>query len=258
MRLKLALFTLGFIATFLAACQKQLTTPTPIPVTEPFITGLIAPEFDQTTSDAVRRQMGQYLKVNTFTEYEAGSQLLLYLVSSGEFDQAKITLGSEETYHADVLYAYTLMSNQRVLVVPVVIGLTLSDGQYAYFSENVTTETETGETTRLDRETALTDANVRLPRGRIFRLLAYSMVNRQGLDWQQCSSLSFYPPEICPIGELVEQLFPNQTKTFVLRLSDEFSPGWLLIGWFFQEFAPEEMSPGTPIDVLLPTLTPKP
>ena len=30
-------------------------------------------------------------------------------------------------------------------------------------------------------------------------------------------------PEICPVGVLVKQLYPNETKTFVLRLAYEFS-----------------------------------
>jgi hypothetical protein len=49
------------------------------------------------------------------------------------------------------------------------------------------------------------------------------MATPQGLDLKKCSSVSFYPTEICLVGELVEQLFPNETKTFVLCLVDEFS-----------------------------------
>lgn len=252
MRRKLALFIL-IALVLLVACQEQ-PTPTPvIPTVEPSIIGLAAPEIDQTTADAIRQNMAMFLKSNPYTEFEAGNQLLLYLASSGEFGQAEITLASGETYQADVLYAYALMSSQRVLVAPVVVGVTLPDGRYAYFSEKYSFETEeTVTTTSADRETALADAQARLPRGRIFRLLAYGLATRQGLDWDECPSVSFYPPEICPVGTLVEQLLPNQTKTFVLRLADEFSPNWLLIGWVFQEFAPEELVPGASIDVPLP------
>lgn len=252
MRRKLILLTLISLV-LLAACQEH-STPTPaILIVVPSITGLAAPEIDQSTADAIRQNLALFLKSNPYTEFEAGNQLLMYLASSGEFGQAEITLGSGETYQADVLYAYTLMSSQRVLVAPVIIGMTLPDGRYAYFSEKYSFETEeTVITTRADRETALADTQARLPRGRIFRLLAYGMATRQGLDWKKCPSVSFYPPEICPVGALVEQLFPNQTKTFVLRLADEFSPNWLLIGWAFQEFAPEELVPGASIDVPLP------
>jgi hypothetical protein len=241
---------------FLVACQEQ-TTPTPvIPAVEPSITGLVAPEVDQPTANAIRQNMALFLKSNPYTEFEAGNQLLFYLVSSGEFGQAEITLASGETYHADVLYAYSLMSSQRVLVAPVLVGMTLPDGRYAYFSEKYSFETEESvTTTSADRETALGDAQARLPRGRIFRLLAYGMATPQGLDWEECPSVSFYPPEICPVGALVEQLFPGQTKTFVLRLADEFSSNWLLIGWVFQEFAPDELVPGASIDVPLPELS---
>jgi hypothetical protein len=251
-RRKLALLIL-IALVLLVACQEQ-PTPTPvIPAVEPSITGLVAPEIDQSTADSIRQNMAMFLKSNPYTEYEAGSQLLMYLVSSGEFGTAEITLSSVETYHADVLYAYTLMSSQRVLVAPVLVGMTLPDGRYAYFSEKYSFETEeSATTTSADRETALADAEARLPRGRIFRLLAYGMATPQGLDWEECPSVSFYPPEICPVGALVEQLFPGQTKTFVLRLADEFSPNWLLVGWVFQEFALEELVPGASIDVPLP------
>lgn len=255
MRLKLILPIL-IILILLAACQGESTPTATPPVIEPTITGLAVPEIDQPTADAIRQNMALFLKSNPYTEYEAGSQLLLYLVSSGKFGQAKITLASGGTYQVDVVYAYTLMSSQRVLVAPVLVGMTLPDGRYAYFSEKYSFETEeTVTTTIADRETALADAQERLPRGRIFRLLAYGMATRQGLDWEKCPSVSFYPPEICPVGLLVERLFPSQTKTFVLRLADEFSPNWLLAGWVFQEFASEELVPGASIDVLMPVLS---
>ncbi len=252
MRLKLAFLTLIFVVV-LAACQQQSTPTSTAPAVEPSITGLTAPEIDQATADAIRQNMAMFLKSNPYTEFEAGNQLLFYLASTGEFGQAEITLSSGEIYQADVLYAYTLMSSQRVLIAPVLVGMTLPDGRYAYFSEKFSFETEESvTTTSADRETALADTQARLPRGRIFRLLAYGMATRQGLDWDKCPSVSFYPPEICPVGALVEQLFPNQTKTFVLRLADEFSPNWLLAGWVFQEFAPEELVPGASINVPLP------
>ena len=106
-----------------------------------------------------------------------------------------------------------------------------------------------------DRQTALADAQARLPRGRIFRLLAYGMATRQGLDWKKCPSVPFFPPEICPVGELIEQLYPNQTKNFVLRLADEFPTNWLLVSWVFQEFTHDELVPGASIDVFLPELS---
>jgi hypothetical protein len=254
-RLKLAFLTLIFVVV-MAACQ-QPSTPTPTASTvELSITGLTVPEIDQPTADAIRRNMALFLKSNPYTKFEAGNQLLLYLVSTGEFGQAEITLSNGENYQADVLYAYTLMSSQRVLIAPVLVGMTLPDSRYVYFSEKFSFETEESvTTTSADRETALADAQTRLPRGRIFHLLAYGMATPQELDWEICPSISFYPPEICPVGELVELLFPNQTKTFVLRLADEFSPNWLLAGWVFQEFAPAELVPGAIIDVPLPATT---
>jgi hypothetical protein len=215
----------------------------------------MALEIDQPTADSIRQRMNLFLKPNPYTEYESGSQLLLYLVSTGELDQAEITLTSGEIYYADVLYAYTLMSSQSVLGVPVLIGLTLPDGRYAYFSENYSFEADGGVTTlSANRETALADAQSRLPRGRILRVLTYGMATRQGLDWEKCPSISLYPPEICPIGELVEQLYPHQTRSFVLRLADKFLTNWLLVAWVFQEFAPEELVPGASMDVPLPEL----
>jgi len=251
-RLNLTIIILIVIA-FMTSCQSQ-TTPSNTPsVVKPSISGLITVEIDQPTADSIRQHISPFLESNPYTEYEAGSQLLLYLVSSGEFDQAEITLASGETYPADVLYAYALMSSQRVLVAPVMVGLSLPDGHYAYFSEKYALESEASVSmTSADRETALIDAQARLPRGRIFRLLAYGMASRDDLDWKKCPTVSFYPPEICPVGALVEQLYPNQTKSFVLRLADEFPTNWLLIGWYFQEFDPDELVPGASIDVPLP------
>jgi hypothetical protein len=255
MRIKFTVFFL-ITLTFLAACQRQsLVTPMP-PVIKPSITGLSAPEIDKPTTDAIRQYIGPYLKSNPYTESDASSQFLLYLVSSGEFDQAEITLANGEIYQADVLYAYALMSSQRVLVVPVMVGLLLPDGCYIYFSEKYAFEGNGGIiSTSADRQSAWADTQARLPRGRIFRLLAYGMATPQGLDWKKCPSIPFYPPEICPIGELVETLYPDQTKTFVLRLADEFPPNWLLVAWVFQEFASEELVPGANIDVPLPNLS---
>jgi hypothetical protein len=236
----------------LTSCTSQTTQTISLPGIKPSISGLVIHEVDQPTAERIRQHMGPFLESNPYTEYKTGSQLLLYLVSSGEFTQAEITLTSGETYQADVLYALALMSSRRVLVAPVLIGLKLPDEHYGYFSEKYAYETEASvTTTSADRETALADARNRLPRGRIFRLLAYGMASLDGLDWEKCPSVSYFPPEICQVGALVEQLYPNQTKSFVLRLAHEFSPNWLLAGWVFQEFAPEELVPGASIDVPL-------
>ncbi len=245
------------LVLLLAACQSQPTpTVSPHPTIEPSIAGLEFPQISQATADAIRQDMGLFLKSNPYTEYDAGSQLLLYLVSSGQFGRAEIHLPSGETYQADISYAYALMSSQRVLTVPIITGLALPDSRYVYFSQNYSFETIRGvAAVSTDRDTALADAKSRLPRGRIFRLLAYGMATPQGLNWKKCPSISIYPSEICQIGELVEQLSPNQTKTFVLRLSDGLSPDWLLAGWFFQEFTPDELLPGASIDIPLPEPT---
>jgi hypothetical protein len=252
MRLKLAILLITTL-TFLTACQGRSIPITMPPMATPSITGLDALEVDPLPAESIRQRMGVFLRSNPYTQFESGSQLLLYLVSSGEFDQAEITLGSGEIYQGDVLYAYALMTSQRVLVVPVLIGLLLPDGSYIYFSENYSFNANGGISSRgLDRQAALADARERLPRGRIFRLLAYGMATRQGLDWKRCPSVSLYPPEICPVGELVEQMYPKQTRAFVLRLADKFPTDWLLIGWVFQEFAQEELVSGASIDVPLP------
>jgi len=252
MRMKF-IFVILFSLTCLVACQRPSPVTIPPATIEPSITGLNAPEIDELTASTIRERMGVFLRSDPYTEYDAGSQLLLYLISSCEFDQAEITLAHGETYQADVLYTYALMSSKRVLVVPVVIGLVLPDDRYAYFSMQYSSDAAGSRIkTNADRQTALSDAETRLPRGRIFRLLAFGMVTHNGLDWKKCPSIPFYPPEICPLGTLTEQLYPNQTKTFVLRLADESPPNWLLIGWAFQEFSPDELVPGASIDVPLP------
>ena len=110
MRRNLALLIL-IALVLLVACQEQSTSTPVSPTAEPSITGLIVPEIDQPTADAIRQNMAMFLKSNPYTEFKAGNQLLIYLASSGEFGQAEITLASGETYQADVLYAYTLMNS---------------------------------------------------------------------------------------------------------------------------------------------------
>ena len=255
MRLKLVILIL-ITLTVLSGCQSQSTSTTMLPLIKPSITGLNSLEIDQTTADSIRQSMGLFLKSNPYTEYETGSQLLLYLVSSGEFGQAEIVLASGETYQADVLYAYTLMTSQRVLVAPVLVGYNCRMAAMFTSPRNILSKSNGGvTTTRTDRKTALADALMRLPRGRIFRVLAYGMVTRQGLDWKKCPSASIYPPEICPVGKQIEQLYPKQTKNFVLRLADEFPTNWLLVGWVFDEFTHDELVPGASIDVPLPELS---
>ncbi len=239
--------------SLLSACRIDPTPTIARPEAEPHISGLKTIEVDQATADSVRRHIGPYAQSNPYHEFENGSQLLLYLVSSGEFGQVEITLEDGQIYQADVLYAYSVMTSQRVLSVPVHIGLSLPDGSYTYFSESYASQA--GEKTiwaDVPRDTALADVERRLPRGRIFRLLAYGMVTPRGLDWEKCPSVSLYPPEICPIGKLVESLNPGQTQSFVLGLSDGFSENWLAVGWVFQEFDPDDLVAGAGVDVPLP------
>jgi hypothetical protein len=255
MRTNLAILIFPFILS-LTACQEQALSATAPPVVTPSIQGLSGLEVDPSTTQSIRERMGIFLRTNPYTPFESGSQLLLYLVSSGKFEQAEITLDNGEMDQGDILYAYALMTNQHVLAVPVLIGLQLHDGHYLYFSENYAFETNGGiSSSGIKRQTALEDAAERLPRGIIFRLLAYSMVSSRGLDWKKCPGEALYSPEICLVGDLVEGLFPKQTQAFVLRLSDGFPPNWLLVGWVFKEFAPAELAPGTAIDVPLAGLS---
>ena len=193
MRLKLAILILITLAV-LTACQSQSMSTPMLPVIKPSITGLNTVEIDQPTADSIRQHMRLFLKSTPYTEYETGNQLLIYLVSSGKFDQTEIILATGEIYQASVLYTYALMSSQRVVVAPVLVGLLLPDGRYVYFSEKYSSESNSGvTTTSADQQTAMADTQARLPRGRIFRLLAYGMVSRQGLDWQKCMSVSILP-----------------------------------------------------------------
>jgi hypothetical protein len=252
MRSKFFVFIL-IIPALLTACRGQPVPTTLPPRIEPSIAGLEVKQVDPTTSQEIRQRMGIFLSSNPYTQFKSVGQLLLYLVSSGEFGQAEITLDNGKIYQADVLYAYALMRSQRVLVAPVMIGLQLPDGTYLYFSQNYAFQSDGGIlSVGLDRQAALRDARERLQKGHIFRLLAYGMATPQGLDWNRCPSVALYPPAICPLGKLVEQLYPGQTKSFILRLSDGFPDGWLLIGWVFQEFAQEELVRGSSIDIPLP------
>lgn len=93
MRRKLVLLILISLV-LLVACQEQPTPIPALPMVEPSITGLVVPDIDQPTADAIRQNMAIFLKSNPYTEFETGNQLLLYLVPTGEFGQAEITLSN--------------------------------------------------------------------------------------------------------------------------------------------------------------------
>lgn len=252
MRFK-SIFILGILILVLSGCKNQAQPTTPPPKNEITITGLNNPKVTAGTRDAIRQNMALFLKTSPYTEFEAGAQLVFYLVSSGEFGQTNISLSNGNSYLADVLYAYSLMSNQRVMIIPVVVGMSLTNGQYAYFSEKYAFDQTGGVvSTSTDQESALADARQRLPRGRIFRLIAYGMVSPQELLWDQCKDKSFMPEDVCQVGEAVEQLNLGVTKLFLLRTADNFPEDWLLVGWVFQEFTVEELAPGVSPDVALP------
>jgi len=241
------------IPSLLAACRAGPSATALPTATTPSITGLQACQVDTETSRVIQQGMGMFLASNPYTQFEAGGQLLLYLVSSGEFGQARITLEDGSVYQADVLYAYALTLSQRVLAVPIAIGLQLPDAGYLYFSQEHAFQANGGiYSTDLDQQAALHDAQVRLPRGRILRLLAYGMVTPHGLDWDECPSTALYPQAVCELGQLVEELYPGQARSFVLRLSDGLPASWLAVGWVFQEFSPGELVQGASLDIPLP------
>ena len=113
MRLKKHIFILPPLVC-LAACQSQLISNPLPPSIKPSISGLETVEVDQSAADSIRSRMDPFLESNPYTAFESSSQLLQYLVSSGEFGTAEITLASGETYRVDVLYANALMDTQLV------------------------------------------------------------------------------------------------------------------------------------------------
>ena len=157
-RKKQSIFILILLA-ILTACRKDPQPTATLPVITPSVTGLSSIEIDGFTRDSIRDHLSAFLNTSPYTKYEAGGQLLNYLVSSGEFAKAEVTLESGETIQADVIYAYTLMSTGKVLVAPVLVGLSLPDGTYAYFSENYSLDPQGNSIPAVvDRETALADA----------------------------------------------------------------------------------------------------
>ena len=71
---------------------------------------------------------------------------------TGLFGQAEITLSSGKNYQPDMRYAYVLLSNQRMLVVPGLVGMSLPDVRFACFSEKYSFKTaESVTTTSADR-----------------------------------------------------------------------------------------------------------
>jgi hypothetical protein len=145
------------------------------------------------------------------------------------------------------------------LEVPVLIGLQVPGHPYAYFSDLYFYQHlyQSPAPTYLTREEALADARQRVPRGRVFLLLAEGGVSADGLDWEACLQYMHdfrrYPIEICQIGAALDRAYPGVLASFIQKSASTFPYNWLLTGWFFQELDPVN-NPDVQTDVLLPNL----
>jgi hypothetical protein len=234
----------------LALTQCQPASPPPeSPAPPPIASQLVV---EPAIAQAVQQAMAPYLASTPYLA-TGGGVLRLYVVSSGGFEQSGLPSGDGQELAVDTLIVYALMNNQRVLAVPLVIGLQLADGSYAYFSEKYAFDSEGQAVARqADREAALVDARERLPAGRIVRLLAYEMVSPRDLRWEACEQAGFLPQPVCQSGGALAGRHPGANTQFILRTAAEQPAGWLLVGWLFQEFALDELAPGISPDIPLP------
>jgi hypothetical protein len=250
----LIVILLGLIALSIQSRPSQVKQaalpPTYTPEPIPFL--------DSSLEGAVLEALFPYLQEPAY-HFEGGSSWLLQtVVSSGVFSATQTTLPSGEEVILDLVQAYTVMRPGKVVELPVVIGLQAAGRPYAYFSDLYFYDRlyQFDPPAYPTRQEALADARERLPRGRVFLLLAEGGVSPEGLNWEQyaqtLSGFRKYPTEICQVGESLEAAYPGQTAAFIQKSAYSFPAAWQLAGWFFQELNPGD-SPDFPAQISLPS-----
>lgn len=251
----LLVILLGLVALSIQARPKQIKL-IPLP---PTYTPEPTPALDTTLERSVLEALFPYLQEPTY-HFEGGSSWLLQtVVSSGVFTTTQTTLASGETLTLDLVQAFTVMRPGKVLELPVIIGIQAPGRPYAYFSDLFYYDHlyQINPPDYPTRQAALEDARGRLPRGRVFLLIAEGGVTPEGLDWQDCltylSDFRGYPTEICQVGEALERAHPRQMASFIQKSVYSFPASWQLAGWFFQELKPGD-SPDFPAQIQLPPI----
>ena len=231
--------------------ERTALPPTYTPEPTPFL--------DSTLEQTVLEVLFPYLQEPTY-HFEGGSSWLLQtVVSSGVFSATQMTLPAGEEITLDLVQAYTVMRPGKVVELPVVIGLQAAGRPYAYFSDLYFYDRlyKFDSPAYPTRQEAMADAQVRLPRGQVFLLLAEGGVSPVGLNWEQyaqaLSSFRKYPTEISQVGEVLEAEFPGQAAAFIQKSAYSFPAAWQLAGWFFQELNPGD-SPDFPAQISLPPM----
>lgn len=223
---------------------------TPVPTPEP-ISDLFPdrPPISEEIAEKVQEALAWTLNTQPYEEYSSTdddtsfSWLSLYLISSGKFDAAELTLENGEKLTADVVYAYSLNQAREAFLIPLVIGVQTEPGLYAYLSDSFLNEQggKVGVSTSLTREAALQDAHKRLSAGVQIRITAYQSVRPTEILWEECPAymVAFrqLPAQICEAGQLFEQRHPGYLTLWMARAVHNIPTDWMLIGWF--SFEPE-------------------
>lgn len=244
----ITIFVIAGTAWFLyqrnSAAPVKADMPTPEPISDLFPD---RPPVSDEIATKVQEALAWTLNTQPYEEYSSTGEtsfswLTLYLISSGEFDTAEITLEEGEIW-VDVVYAYYLNQAREVLLIPLVIGAQTETGLYGYLSDSYLNEQggKLGVSTALTREAALQDAHKRLSDGVQIRITAYQSVHPTEILWEECSDyvVDFrqLPSQICEAGQLFEQKHPGYLTLWMARAVNDIPTDWLLIGWF--SFEPE-------------------
>lgn len=250
-RFPLAALLMVSLMLALQSCQAK-TTPTPYLTPTPEVTDLFPdrPTLDVTQTATIREQLrptwnyANYQEYDTFDGRHIG-EWSTFLVSSGIFEQAEITLSTGETFQLDVVFAYQTTQTNATITLPVVIGL-LTEDSYLYFSPYAAYAGNIPGAysfTQLSRADALTDAQIRLAEGRVFSLSIAEYVNRKGFLWADCPAYAermSLPAAYCTVGENLDTVFPLQARLLAMRSLSEVPLTWLVFGfWFYEMETPD-------------------
>jgi len=236
------------IALLISACKsKTIDTDdfvvTPISTIQPLSN---QPEVTDDLISIIEAEMGWTLDIDPYEEGESEtgeklSVVTIYLVSSGVFDTATLSLEDGGIVQVDIVYAYQFNHAHSVIVIPVAIGMETEDGHYTYFSDGYVLSSavdlsapDTGVLTRVSRQKAIQDALLRLGTGTKFRVSVLGFANRTSINWSDCPS-EFYigtPVDVCRAGEQIDRGYSNLV---IMKAATSLPNGWMMIGWHFYE-----------------------
>ncbi len=146
-------------------------------------------------------------------------------VSTGVWDEAKVTLRDGQQFNLDVLYALQIDIVREVILVPVVMGVGYQDEYLAWTEPLAPSQTGAAFLEKVRRE---------YPLGQLFFAYAEApWATPQGIDWAHCNSGKAQIPRwSCVLGKAVEAEWPGYTVLVLRRIlqREQFPQNFFLYG----------------------------